>query len=97
MQRSLFGVLVSPEEYKKLDSSGTDSWLRAAFRVTSLFTTVFCVIVTACREVFGPPRGVCSESRRYGKDCAFALHGPGLVYSFPNVPRSTSTTSISYR
>ena len=27
MQRSLFGALVSPEEYKKLDSSGTDSWL----------------------------------------------------------------------
>ena len=29
MSRSTFGVLVSPEEYKKLDTSGTDFWLGA--------------------------------------------------------------------
>ena len=27
MSRPQFGVSVSPEEYKKLDSSGTDFWL----------------------------------------------------------------------
>ena len=42
MQRSLFGVLVSSEEYKKLDSSGTDSWLRTAF-VSQVLSRRCCV------------------------------------------------------
>ena len=42
MQRSLFSVLVSPEEYNKLDFSGTDSWLQQPSCHTSFHDGVVC-------------------------------------------------------